>query len=51
MTSSNYTEIKRMTRRLIAFINWEGATFESKKKKIIKEISLIREFCKTCVDE
>jgi hypothetical protein len=40
-----YKKINEMTDRLIAFIKWNGAPFESKKKKVIKEISLIRQYC------
>ena len=45
------TEVKRLTKDIkavIAFINWKGADFSSKKKKIIKELSLIVDYCKEC---
>lgn len=48
MKEKEYKEIEQMTNRLIAFINWKGAPFEDKKKKIIKEISMIKEYCKKC---
>lgn len=40
-----------MTEQLIHFIKWKGATFESKEKKVIKEICLIKEFCHSCLDK
>ena len=50
MSKDDYKRVKDMADKLIAFINWKGATLESKKKKIIKEISLIKNYCASCVD-
>lgn len=51
MKSSDYLEVKQMADRLIHFIKWKGGTFESKEKKIIKEICLIKEFCHSLIDK
>lgn len=51
MKTAEYEQIKQMTERLIAFINWKGASFEKKKRKIIKEISLIKQYSKDCLKE
>ena len=45
MNYQDYITIEEKVNRIIAFINWKGATFESKKKKIIKELSLITSYC------
>ncbi len=39
-------EIAAKSNNLIAFVNWSGAKMESKKHKIIKELSEIRKLCK-----
>jgi hypothetical protein len=51
MTKNSYLKVKEMTDRLIAFIKWNGASFESKQKKVIKEISLIRQYCFESINE
>jgi hypothetical protein len=38
-------KVIKMVNNLIGFIKWKGANFESKEKKIIKELSLIRNHC------
>lgn len=47
MYESEYQEIKIMVDRLISFIRWKGASFESKQNKVIKELSLIKKYCET----
>jgi hypothetical protein len=42
-------EIKNRVNRIISFIKWKGATFESKEKKIIKELSLIKDYSLSCL--
>lgn len=49
MTVNEYLKIKEMVGRLIGFLLWKGATFESKKKKVIKELMAIREYSLSCV--
>lgn len=51
MKNSDYLKVQQMADRLIHFIKWKGATFESKEKKVIKEICLIKEFCYGCLDK
>jgi hypothetical protein len=51
MKTAECEQIKQMTERLIAFINWKGASFEDKKRKVIKEISLIKKYSKDCLKE
>jgi len=50
MTVNEYLKIKEMVGRLIGFILWKGASFESKKKKVIKELMAIREYSLKCVE-
>ncbi|MCK5129480.1 MAG: hypothetical protein KAQ68_06500 [Clostridiales bacterium] len=41
-----FNNIIKRTNDLIAFINWNGAPFKDKKRKVIKELSAIRAVCK-----
>jgi hypothetical protein len=40
-----------MVNKLIALIKWKGATFESKERKIIKELSLIKDYSFSCINK
>jgi len=50
MKTEEYKKVEEMTNRIIAFINWKGASFDSKKKKVIKELSLIKDYCRNSID-
>lgn len=46
MKAEESAKICDMTSRLIAFILWQGADFESKKKKVLRELYQIKDYCK-----
>jgi len=45
LTESEYLEIKTKVNKLISFIKWKGASLESKQNKVIKELSMIKQYC------
>ena len=47
MTKIECDMVSEMATRLIAFINWKGADFESKKKKVLMELYQIKSYCRS----
>ncbi|HYE09864.1 MAG TPA: hypothetical protein VEF53_06770 [Patescibacteria group bacterium] len=51
MTNNECQQIKEKVNKLIAFLLWKGAPFESKKRKVVKELCLIKDYYYARVEE
>lgn len=51
MTNNECEVIKEKVNKLIAFLLWKGAPFESKRKKVVKELCLIKDYCYSRIED
>ena len=51
MTLTQYEKVKSMTNKVIGLLKWKGADYESKERKVVRELAQIRKYCYQCVTD